>query len=267
MGSIFLTAHISHSLVMLLSFVPAFILPRQFPLNVIALRFGSRSVSELQKTEDVELARGSIPLFNRRRLYNLEMRRQGIDPKAKEINADGVVNPFPPSMRRGTPFLDQLIESQSKCINTVAPLIIQPDASWLAVPADSEPQRYKYCITDTDINSVVSEEHRDTVKRILALDMGTQEDINKYNKKIIQSVFGHHPLDCGSTEVQIGIFSLQILILARHCKEKRKDHPAKSYLIQYIQRRKRALKYLRKLSLERYFAIMEKLSIVHTDLV
>lgn len=260
-------------------------------------------MTELQKIEDMDKLRGRFPALCKKMTRNRDLRRQGIDPKARLRMPDGTISKFPPSMTRPK-FIDQLLATQRLSLQNLAPYLIQSDGSWLmdkpqatttaasvdavkasnpdvasneptsavqlslpeAVPCQPS-SRYQFNLTDKDIEAVVSEEHVAVVKHLLSLEMSDQRAINMYNKKVIQAMLGHHALDCGSAEVQVGLLSLRIISLCRHVAAFRKDQSAKNLLIQLIQRRKKYLKFLRSMSLQRYFALMERLSIVHTDLI
>ncbi|QQG34888.1 MAG: 30S ribosomal protein S15 [Deltaproteobacteria bacterium] len=80
-------------------------------------------------------------------------------------------------------------------------------------------------------------------------------------KQSIITKLQSHPLDTGSPEVQIGLLSSQITILATHFKYHPKDHHSRRGLLKMLSRRRSLLKYLSSTNLDRYFIILSKLGL------
>jgi small subunit ribosomal protein S15 len=80
-------------------------------------------------------------------------------------------------------------------------------------------------------------------------------------KKTVIQKFAKHEKDTGSTEVQIAIMTQKIAHLTEHFKLFKKDNNSKRGLMRLIGRRKRLMRYLQKISPERYNAISNKLGI------
>ena len=69
------------------------------------------------------------------------------------------------------------------------------------------------------------------------------------------------PLDTGSSEVQVAIFTKRIEMLAAHLQRHHKDKSSKRALAILVSQRGRMLKYMRRKQRERYHAVIEGLGI------
>ncbi len=83
----------------------------------------------------------------------------------------------------------------------------------------------------------------------------------KDRKQEIITKFQTHDGDTGSPEVQIAILSERIGQLTEHLKIHRKDHHSRRGLFLMIGQRRGLLNYLKKIDVERYRTIIEKLQI------
>ncbi len=79
-------------------------------------------------------------------------------------------------------------------------------------------------------------------------------------RKIIEEL-GRHEKDTGSPEVQIAILTEEILKLVEHLKKHKQDKNSKRGLILKIAHRRKLLKYLQTVSLERYKKLVKKLGL------
>ncbi len=70
-----------------------------------------------------------------------------------------------------------------------------------------------------------------------------------------------HEKDTGSPEVQIAILTKQINELTEHLKEHKKDHHSRRGLLKMVGRRRKLLKYLKEVDVERYRKIVKKLGL------
>lgn len=85
--------------------------------------------------------------------------------------------------------------------------------------------------------------------------------ISKENKtKAIESVQKKKG-DTGSPEVQIAILTARITELTEHLKQHPHDNHSRRGLLLMVGRRKALLNYLKKIDIERYRAIVEKLGL------
>lgn len=70
-----------------------------------------------------------------------------------------------------------------------------------------------------------------------------------------------HEGDCGSPEVQIAILTLRIKNLTAHVKEHKHDYHTKRGLLLLVGKRRRLLKYLKKVDESRYQNLISRLGI------
>lgn len=83
----------------------------------------------------------------------------------------------------------------------------------------------------------------------------------KQQKTDLITQYRVHDADTGSPEVQIALLSSRITYLTEHFKTHAKDHHSRRGLLKLVGRRRRLLDYLKKIDLERYRQIIEKLGI------
>lgn len=85
--------------------------------------------------------------------------------------------------------------------------------------------------------------------------------LKKDQKIEIVKEFGSSDKDTGSTEVQIALLTARILELTEHFKIHKKDHAGRRGLLKMVGQRRRLLKYLKKINLEGYRAILKRLNL------
>lgn len=85
--------------------------------------------------------------------------------------------------------------------------------------------------------------------------------LEKQNKKEIIGKFKTNETDTGSPEVQVAILSQRIGNLSGHLKSHKKDFHSRRGLLQMVNKRRKLLLYLRKVSEERYRALTAKLGL------
>ena len=73
--------------------------------------------------------------------------------------------------------------------------------------------------------------------------------------------YRQHDGDTGSPEVQIAILTNRISYLTEHFKLHKKDHHSRRGLLTMVGRRRRLLDYLRRVNVERYRAVLDRLGI------
>lgn len=83
----------------------------------------------------------------------------------------------------------------------------------------------------------------------------------RIEKTDIISQYRTHDSDTGSPEVQIALLSNRITYLTDHFKTHAKDHHSRRGLLKLVGRRRRLLDYLKKIDVERYRTIIDKLGI------
>ncbi len=67
--------------------------------------------------------------------------------------------------------------------------------------------------------------------------------------------------DTGSPEVQIALLSKRISELTEHLKTHKHDHHSRRGLLLLVGRRRRLLKYLQKVDIQRYRSLIERLGL------
>jgi small subunit ribosomal protein S15 len=80
-------------------------------------------------------------------------------------------------------------------------------------------------------------------------------------KKSIIADYATTEGDTGSPEVQIALLSKRISELTEHLKTHKHDHHSRRGLLLLVGRRRRLLKYLQKVDIERYRSLIERLGL------
>ena len=85
--------------------------------------------------------------------------------------------------------------------------------------------------------------------------------IAKEKKQAIIAECGRTPNDTGSPEVQVAILTARIQELTEHLKANPKDHHSRRGLLKMVGQRRGLLDYLKKIDIERYRSLIERLGI------
>lgn len=85
--------------------------------------------------------------------------------------------------------------------------------------------------------------------------------ISKEKKTAIINEYGRKPGDTGSPEVQIAILTARIQELTDHLKSNPKDHHSRRGLLKMVGQRRNMLAYLKKMDIERYRSLIERLGL------
>ena len=80
-------------------------------------------------------------------------------------------------------------------------------------------------------------------------------------KSEIIKTYQTHDGDTGSPEVQVALLTERINHLTEHLKDHPKDDHSRRGLLKMVGQRRGLLKYLEKIDIERYRAIIEKLGL------
>ncbi|KQR98813.1 30S ribosomal protein S15 [Williamsia sp. Leaf354] len=80
-------------------------------------------------------------------------------------------------------------------------------------------------------------------------------------KKSILSEYGLHETDTGSPEAQIAMLTKRISDLTEHLKTHKHDHHSRRGLLLMVGRRRRLLKYVAKVDVNRYRTLIERLGL------
>lgn len=85
--------------------------------------------------------------------------------------------------------------------------------------------------------------------------------IAKDKKQNIIAEYGRTPNDTGSPEVQVALLTARIEELTAHLKENLNDHHSRRGLLKMVGQRRGLLAYLKKVDIERYRALIERLGL------
>ena len=85
--------------------------------------------------------------------------------------------------------------------------------------------------------------------------------ISKEKKTAIMKEYARFEGDTGSPEVQIAVLSARIAELTEHLKEHPKDNHSRRGHLKMVGQRRGLLAYLKKIDIERYRALIEKLGL------
>ncbi len=80
-------------------------------------------------------------------------------------------------------------------------------------------------------------------------------------KKAILAEYGLHDTDTGSPEAQVALLSRRISGLTDHLKEHQHDHHTRRGLMGLVGRRRRLLRHLQQVDIERYRSLIERLGL------
>jgi ribosomal protein S15 len=85
--------------------------------------------------------------------------------------------------------------------------------------------------------------------------------LSSAEKKEVLAEYGLHDTDTGSPEAQVALLSKRISDLTEHLKVHKHDHHSRRGLLLLVGRRKRLLKYLADVDIERYRSLIERLGL------
>ncbi|HEV2778197.1 MAG TPA: 30S ribosomal protein S15 [Actinophytocola sp.] len=80
-------------------------------------------------------------------------------------------------------------------------------------------------------------------------------------KKTILAEYGLHDTDTGSPEAQVAMLTKRIRDLTDHLKVHKHDHHSRRGLLLLNGRRRRLLNYLKKVDIERYRSLIQRLGL------
>jgi len=82
-------------------------------------------------------------------------------------------------------------------------------------------------------------------------------------KQAIVKEYATHEGDTGSPEVQVALLSKRISDLTEHLKQHQHDHHSRRGLLLMVGHRRRLLDYLKKVDINRYRSLVERLGLRH----
>ena len=87
----------------------------------------------------------------------------------------------------------------------------------------------------------------------MALDTAVKQEIIKE--------YATHEGDTGSPEVQVALLTRRITDLTEHFKDHKHDHHSRRGLLLLVGQRRRMLKYLQNVEIERYRSLIKRLGL------
>ena len=87
----------------------------------------------------------------------------------------------------------------------------------------------------------------------MALDTAAKQEIIKE--------YATHEGDTGSPEVQVALMTRRITELTEHFKDHKHDHHSRRGLLLIVGKRRRMLKYLQRVEIERYRELIKRLGL------
>ena len=85
--------------------------------------------------------------------------------------------------------------------------------------------------------------------------------LTKERKQELIKEFAKSENDTGSAEVQIAILTAEINALTKHLEEHKHDHHSRRGLLKMVGQRRGLLEYLKKVDIERYRVLIERLGL------
>jgi small subunit ribosomal protein S15 len=98
-------------------------------------------------------------------------------------------------------------------------------------------------------------QHGPITQGALTVALSTEE------KKAILAEYGLHDTDTGSPEAKAALLSRRISGLTDHLKEHKHDHHTRRGLMGLVGRRRRLLRHLQQVDIERYRSLIERLGL------
>ncbi|GAT09904.1 30S ribosomal protein S15 [Mycobacterium sp. GA-1199] len=80
-------------------------------------------------------------------------------------------------------------------------------------------------------------------------------------KKSVLTEYGLHDTDTGSPEAQVALLTKRITDLTEHLKVHKHDHHSRRGLLLLVGRRRRLLKYVAQVDVQRYRTLIERLGL------
>ncbi|QXQ15869.1 30S ribosomal protein S15 [Skermania piniformis] len=80
-------------------------------------------------------------------------------------------------------------------------------------------------------------------------------------KKTVLAEYGLHDKDTGSPEAQVALLTKRIVDLTEHLKTHKHDHHSRRGLLLLVGRRRRLLKYVQQVDIQRYRSLIERLGL------
>lgn len=140
-------------------------------------------------------------------------------------------------------------------------------AQFLAADQPGSAAAFGHGLQPSDLASLgLNPSQHPALTRILSLEMCSPAQARQHYLACAMRMFARRPNDTGSPEVQAALWSMKIAALEAHTQKYRHDYVAARKIVEWRDQRRKILRYLRRVSLERYFGCLDRLGLPH-DLV
>ena len=115
-----------------------------------------------------------------------------------------------------------------------------------------------------EIRRVTPADSQALQQKVVAPRSDIKEDavaLTAEDKKNIINEYATHEGDTGSPEVQVALLSKRIADLTEHLKEHKHDHHSRRGLLLMVGDRRRLLDYLKRVDINRYRSLIERLGL------
>jgi ribosomal protein S15 len=99
------------------------------------------------------------------------------------------------------------------------------------------------------------------LRELLSLRYAPRQDLQRVLRQRVVEFYGRRLNDTGRAEVQIGLFTMRLDLMAEHCQAHPKDHKAARLLVHLGHRRQRMLRYLFRTDLDRFYRCLDELGL------
>ena len=118
---------------------------------------------------------------------------------------------------------------------------------------------YRFGFLESEINSL--ENLSPKLKELLSFQYAYPSEIKKFRIYNQVNLWKRHPLDTGSPEIQVAVFTIRMDLMLKHLFKNKKDYPTKLALQKLTTRRKTMMTYLKRKSVRRYFEVLYHLKL------
>ncbi|KAL6949854.1 hypothetical protein ACO0QE_000518 [Hanseniaspora vineae] len=233
-------------------------------------RAAQLNVQLLNSTAKRAFGSTSVPLVSAKALKFLKSQRIRQKNEAKQASLEDSLDIVDPVLgRTDTPFITRvlaelkepgvLVNQYSK--QEVEKLIGLAELTKQEEKAQSLGGDLPESSVDSSVYLEKLENRKEAMLRILNLKNASSNDRLKLAIEMARKEFQRKEGDTGSSEVQAAVATVRIHMMAKHCKEHKKDHANLRQLRILVQQRQAMLKYLKREDSERYYWTITKLGL------
>lgn len=101
------------------------------------------------------------------------------------------------------------------------------------------------------------------MEKLLSINMSSQAELRKQRVHQAMELFCRGVNDTGSPEVQAAVWSVKIASLENHVRQYKHDYVTERKIVEFKDQRRKILRYLKRISLERYFDCLDRIGLPH----